>query len=292
MNFNYMRRLAFSTFSRKLYYKRPINHLYSYSNISLKPNIRQVYFSTQISSNNKVIEVEIEKEEVEEIDKSLYPELFPEAKSYDLSGEEEKEHNDANDAWFVDPAYENPQEESGDFVPLWQRKATSLSDETSNVKKYKLMEGDEPQRTKFLDIVRFLEEEGIENITAINVKQKCDFTDWMVIGEGKTTRHLGGALKDEIHIQNSDPTNSSSQGYPVVEGRDSEDWMLIDTGSIFVHLFTPEARKYRNLEGLWERTPPRFTSEEGLKNITNEMVKEFDEFNPKFARTPPLPPEF
>jgi len=67
--------------------------------------------------------------------------------------------------------------------------------------------------------------------------------------------------------------------------------MLIDTGSIFVHLFTPEARKYRNLEGLWEKIPPRFASEEGLKNITNEMVKEFKEFDPKFARNPPLPSE-
>src|SRR5256885_587210 len=49
--------------------------------------------------------------------------------------------------------------------------------------------------------------------------------------------------------------------------------MLIDTGSIFVHLFTLEARKYRNLEGLWEKIPFRSTSEEG---ITNEIVKEFN----------------
>ena len=39
-----------------------------------------------------------------------------------------------------------------------------------------------------------LEDEGIENITVIDVRQKCDFTDWMIIGEGKTTRHLGGAV--------------------------------------------------------------------------------------------------
>jgi len=66
--------------------------------------------------------------------------------------------------------------------------------------------------------------------------------------------------------------------------------MLIDTGSIFVHLFTSEARKYRNLEGLWEKIPP-YSSEEGFKSITNEMIEEFKEFNPKFAKNPPLPPE-
>ncbi len=188
MNFNSIR-LVISTFSRKLSYKRPISYLYSQSNIISRPNInfvqRQVYFSTQISPNIKefVSQVEVEEEEVEEIDKSLYPDLFPE------------EHNDADDAWFVDPAYENPQEERGDFVPLWQRKAASPSDNSSDVNKYKLTEG---QPTKFLDIVRFLEEEGIENVTVIDVRQKCDFTDWMVIGEGKTTRHLGGAI-DELY---------------------------------------------------------------------------------------------
>jgi len=98
-----------------------------------------------------------------------------------------------DDAWFVDPAYENPQE-SGDFVPLWQRRADSLSDNSSDVNEYKLINSDDIRRTKFLDIIRFLEEEGVENITAIDVRQKCDFTDWMIIGEGKTTRHLGGAV--------------------------------------------------------------------------------------------------
>ncbi|RIA95416.1 Oligomerization domain-containing protein [Glomus cerebriforme] len=281
-----IRRLAISTFSKKLY-KRPINYLYPYSNIIPKPNInfiqRQVYFSTQTNVKefaSQVERIEIEGEEVEEIDKSLYPELFPE------------EHNDADDAWFVDPAYDNPQE-NGDFIPLWQRKADSLSDNSSDVSKYKLLESDDLQRTKFLNIVRLLEEEGVENISVIDVRQKCDFTDWMIIGEGKTTRHLVGAvdglykmLKNETQIQNSDPTNSS-HSYPIVEGRDSEDWVLIDTGSIFVHLFTSEARKYRNLEGLWEKIPPRSES----KSITNEMVKEFKEFNPKLARNPPLPPE-
>ena len=97
-------------------------------------------------------------------------------------------------------------------------------------------------------------------------------------------------MKKETQIQNSDPTNSSLQSYPIVEGRDSEDWMLIDTGLIFVHLFTSEARKYRNLEGLWEKIPSR-SSEEESNSIANEMVKEFEEFDPKFARNPPLPPE-
>lgn len=171
-----IRRKAISTFSKITYYKRPLNFLL-YSNIVPKPKInfvrRQVYFSTQSNVKGFASQVEVEEEEVEEIDRSLYPELFP-------------EHNDMDDTWFVDPAYENPQE--SDFVPLWQRRANSLSDKLPDVK----MNSDDHQRTKFLEIIRLLEEEGVENITVIDVRQKCDFTDWMIIGEGKTTRHLGG----------------------------------------------------------------------------------------------------
>ncbi|GBC33077.1 ribosome silencing factor [Rhizophagus irregularis DAOM 181602=DAOM 197198] len=171
-----------------------------------------------------------------------------------------------DDTWFVDPAYENPQE--SDFVPLWQRRANSLSDKLPDVK----MNSDDHQRTKFLEIIRLLEEEG----------------------EGKTTRHLGGVadglykmLKNEIQIQNSNSADSLLQSYPIIEGRDSEDWILIDTGLIFVHLFTSEARKYHNLEDLWEKIPS-YSSKDEFKSITNEMVKEFREFNPKFAKNPSL----
>lgn len=97
-------------------------------------------------------------------------------------------------------------------------------------------------------------------------------------------------LKNEIQIQNSNSADSLLQSYPIIEGRDSEDWILIDTGLIFVHLFTSEARKYHNLEDLWEKIPS-YSSKDELKSITNEIVKEFKEFNPKFAKNPPLPSE-
>src|SRR2546423_14099320 len=113
MNFNSIRRLAISTFSKKNYYKRPRNYLYPHSINFVQ---RQVYFSAQTSANIKEFAstIELEEEEDEIIDKSLYPELFPEERTNNLLGEEEKEHNDADDAWFVDPAYENLQK-SEDF---------------------------------------------------------------------------------------------------------------------------------------------------------------------------------
>lgn len=100
-----------------------------------------------------------------------------------------------------------------------------------------------------------------------------------------------------------DPSSSSISNYPIVEGRDSEDWMLIDTGSIFIHLFTPEARKYRDIEGLWEKisstnfslssssssSSASLHTKEGLRRITKNIEKEFRQFDPKHSRRPPLP---
>ncbi|KAF0458660.1 DUF143-domain-containing protein [Gigaspora margarita] len=230
-------------------------------------------FTTSLSpKRNKVTD------DLEEVDRSQYPGLFS---SEDEYNDDDESHNDADDVWFVDPAYENLHEESVEFIPLWQR--TNQLPSTSN------------ELTTSSDIVRFLEDEGIENITLIDVREKCDFTNWMIIGEGKTINHLVGAagslyktLKDNIKRRSENQSNSFINNYPVVEGRDSDDWVLIDSGNIFVHLFTPEARKYRNLEGLWENVLIPSSSEERMRRITKDMEQEFKNYDPKFIKHPHL----
>ena len=41
-----------------------------------------------------------------------------------------------------------------------------------------------------------------------------------------------------------------------VEGQDTRNWILLDYGSVIVHVFDPGARSYYNLERLWADAEP------------------------------------
>ena len=41
-----------------------------------------------------------------------------------------------------------------------------------------------------------------------------------------------------------------------VEGRGESGWVLMDYGSVIVHLFAPEEREYYRLEKLWSAATP------------------------------------
>jgi ribosome-associated protein len=36
-----------------------------------------------------------------------------------------------------------------------------------------------------------------------------------------------------------------------MEGRETSDWVLIDTGDVIVHVFRPEVRDFYQLEKMW-----------------------------------------
>jgi len=85
------------------------------------------------------------------------------------------------------------------------------------------------------------------NIFAMDVRGLTTLTDFFVIAEGNVDRHvlaIGDAVIEEME----------KAGHEVVltEGRDHPEWMVIDFGGVFVHLFTPAAREKYQLETLWK----------------------------------------
>lgn len=95
-------------------------------------------------------------------------------------------------------------------------------------------------------IARALDDKKALNILALDVHHLTVITDYMVIATGRSvlqTKSLADDLDDKM-AELGIPLRSR-EGYQ--EGR----WIVMDYGTVLVHIFHPEAREYYHLERLW-----------------------------------------
>lgn len=95
-----------------------------------------------------------------------------------------------------------------------------------------------------------LDSNKAEDITAINLHDKCSFADFMIVASGRAPRHVA-ALADHV----ADMLKKNGTPALSIEGKDSGDWVLIDAGDIIVHVFRPEVRQFYNIEKMWALPP-------------------------------------
>ena len=86
-----------------------------------------------------------------------------------------------------------------------------------------------------------------EELVTIDIKDKSALADYMVIATGRSNRHVS-AIADHLLRE----LKTIGAGSAKVEGLESADWVLIDTGDIIVHLFRPEVREFYALEKMWQ----------------------------------------
>jgi ribosomal silencing factor RsfS len=273
-------------------------------------------------------------------------------------------------SWFVDESYPDKassttagQDEEA-FIPLWQKNAQRSSSSAEGNASASGAPTEQQEYTtpdSIPGLVKLLESERARNIKVIDMRDKCDWTNWMVIAEGLSERHLGN-VADEVYsavsfvpfafcfcyvclwwffsacvesvLGNADPDlfiflciffhryaeikkrgasfihmvrdmisnlsllhffffflknpspqlkkTSPATSPPVMEGRDtSADWVVIDAGSVVIHFMTPEARKERDLEGLWAsvKNPLKMKDVEELSwdDVKGKMIKGWKE---------------
>jgi ribosome-associated protein len=85
-----------------------------------------------------------------------------------------------------------------------------------------------------------------QDIKVLDVRKVTDFTDFMIIASGTSSRHVQ-TLADKICVR------MKELGLMPV-GREGEavgDWVLIDFGDVVAHLMRPQTRDLYNLEKLW-----------------------------------------
>ena len=105
-------------------------------------------------------------------------------------------------------------------------------------------------------LARALDAKKARNIRIIRVHDLTTVTDYFVIATGTSTTHVG-ALADEADFQ------LGRQGVNVLrtEGHAGNRWILLDYGSVIVHVFTQEAHDFYDLEHLWADGEPMPESE-------------------------------
>ena len=93
---------------------------------------------------------------------------------------------------------------------------------------------------------RALDGKKARDVKILKTAEQTVIADYFVICNGTSSTHIK-ALVDEVDRK------LSEAGEPPIrrEGMRSDIWVLMDFGSVIVHVFTDEARKFYNLERLW-----------------------------------------
>ena len=95
-------------------------------------------------------------------------------------------------------------------------------------------------------ILASLNDDKAEDIVQIDLRGKSSIGDYMVVCTGRSTRQV-----TSIAEKLADRLKSELGRLSKIEGKDTGDWVLIDTGDIIVHVFRPEVREFYQLEKMW-----------------------------------------
>jgi ribosome-associated protein len=83
----------------------------------------------------------------------------------------------------------------------------------------------------------------------IDLRGKSTIGDYMLVASGTSSRQVNAIAK-----KLSDHLKSNLKRHSRIEGKDSGDWIIVDTGDIIVHVFRPEVREFYQLEKMWQPT--------------------------------------
>ena len=102
------------------------------------------------------------------------------------------------------------------------------------------------------EIINILDSNKALDIIAIDLEGKSSMADQMIIASGTSSRHIQ-ALSEQVfeYFKKKGIHNCK------IEGKDSNDWKLVDGIDLIVHIFNPEKRKFYELEKMWSELIPK-----------------------------------
>ena len=97
-------------------------------------------------------------------------------------------------------------------------------------------------------IVEIASDKKGNDIVMLRTAELTSMADFFVICSGRSDRQvnaLASAIVGELRDEGIRPMG--------LEGRQSARWVLLDYGTVIVHIFAPDEREYYGLERLWAK---------------------------------------
>ena len=103
-----------------------------------------------------------------------------------------------------------------------------------------------------ITILKLLDSNKALDIISIDLSDKSSMADYMIIASGTSSRHIQALSEQVLEKFKSNGVKNCK-----IEGKDSNDWKLIDGIDVIVHIFNPEKRKFYELEKMWSELIPK-----------------------------------
>ena len=101
-------------------------------------------------------------------------------------------------------------------------------------------------------IENILEDNKAIEIKTIDLKNKTQIADYMIVASGNSSKHIQSLSEILLNQLKKEGIEKCR-----IEGKESNEWKLVDAIDIIVHIFHPEKRQFYNLEKMWSELIPK-----------------------------------
>ena len=101
-------------------------------------------------------------------------------------------------------------------------------------------------------VIHTLDLNKAQDIVTIDLKDKSSMADYMIIASGTSSRHIQSLSEQVLEKFKINGLKNSK-----IEGKESNEWKLVDGIDLIVHIFHPEKRKFYELEKIWSELIPK-----------------------------------